>query len=317
MPPPPTRRALLTGAAGFIGSHAAEGLLDCGFHALGVDSFRSGKPENLEAPSRDPRFQFEEADARDADRLAALVRAFRPEVIVHLAALVSVQESVEDPEANFQLNVALTHRMAELARREGVPRVVFASSAAVYGEPASLPLKETDPARPLSPYGAAKSLSEQILAQHARTYGLAALSLRFFNVYGKRQNPRSPYAGVISIFAERLRSGRPLTLCGDGRQSRDFVHVDDVARIVAQAADPAVPGGVYNVCSGQSVSLLDLVAALEEILQTKARIERQPARPGDIRHSLGDPAALRRAFGRESFTPLPEGLRHLLCQPLS
>lgn len=313
----PGKRILITGAAGFIGSHTVDRLLDDGHDVLGVDDFSSGKPGNLAEAGKSPRFALETADVAGTGVLDGLVKRYEPEVIVHLAALVSVPGGESDPRANFRLNVLATHEVCEAARRHAVRRILFASSAAVYGRCDSLPLRESSPTVPASQYGCAKRISEQLLASYGVSYGIESTRLRYFNVYGPRQDPASPYSGVVSIFCDRYRAGNTVTIFGDGRQSRDFVFVDDVARAnaVAAASGKGI-NGEFNCCTGVASSLLDLVAVFEEAFPGVAAPAHAPDRCGDIRHSLGDPSAMRAALGFAPGTSLRDGLR-VLMQSLS
>jgi UDP-glucose 4-epimerase len=289
-------KILVTGAAGFIGSHTADQLLAAGHRVWGVDSLRTGRRENVAAAVR-AGLSLRVFDLLDQPRFDRLVRQIRPDAIVHLAALVSVVESFRCPDLNFRLNVEATFRVAEAARRHGVPRLVFASSAAVYGDARQLPVAETSPAAPISPYGAAKLASEQLLLAYAGAYGLTVRIQRYFNVFGPRQDPASPYSGVVSIFADRLGRGLPITIFGDGRQSRDFVPVAEVARANLLAATKArVQTGVANICTGRPISLLHLVRILgRRVGAPQPRFA--AARPGEIRHSAGSTRAARRELG--------------------
>ncbi len=301
---------LVTGAAGFIGSHTCDQLLAAGQTVVGIDNFRTGKPENLENASRSAQFRFIEADIADGRVLATLVGACHPTAIVHLAALVSVPESIADPVLNFRLNLGATHLVAEAARRHHVPRIVFASSAAVYGETSTEALSETRAVcRPISPYGAAKLASEAVLLGHAAAFGLTVRCQRYFNVYGPRQDPRSAYSGVISVFQDCFRAGRAPTIYGDGTQSRDFISVGDVARAnVLAALRPRLASGVANICTGRRTSLREILAALAARHPQAPEPVQAPARPGDIRHSLGDPAQARLDLGFSAEESLEDGL---------
>ena len=190
---------------------------------------------------------------------------------------------------------------------------MFASSAAVYGNSTALPLAEDGATIPISQYGAAKLMSEQLLRAYATSYGISSICFRFFNVYGPRQDPNSPYSGVVSIFAERYISGQQATIFGDGEQSRDFIFVKDLAKAIAgAAADSNQPGGIYNLCTGRSSTLLDLVDILKEAYPGAPAVRFAEDRPGDIKHSLGDPAAARAGLAFEANTPFRDGIRALL-----
>ncbi|PTX92357.1 NAD-dependent epimerase/dehydratase family protein [Opitutus sp. ER46] len=305
---------LVTGAAGFIGSHTCDRLLQEGHQVIGVDNFRTGHRENLTAALAQPRFRLVEADVAADGVLDGLVASARPDAIIHLAALVSVPESITDPTTNFRLNVEATHRVAEAARTHGVKRIVFASSAAVFGDNPELPLTERSATRPISPYGGAKLGSEALLLGHAAAYGITVRCQRYFNVFGPRQDPRSPYSGVISIFCERFAAGRTPTIYGDGEQTRDFISVHDVARAnVLAATAPGITTGIANICTGTPTSLNQLAAILRrEFANAPAPSHGEP-RAGDIRHSLGAPERARAELGFAAAHPLEPALRELVA----
>ena len=306
-------KILVTGAAGFIGSHTVDLLLAEGHAVIGVDNFRSGRRENLSAASRVPNFSLHEFDVSQPGRLDGLVAAVRPEAIIHLAALVSVQESIADPTLNFSLNVHATQLVAEAARKHGVGRVVFASSAAIYGDTADLPIRETAEKNPISPYGAAKLASEAMLLGHGAAYGFTVRCQRYFNVFGPRQDPASPYSGVISIFERRYREGKPMTIFGDGRQTRDFIAVRDVARANLLAATRAgLSSGAANICTGRATSLLEVAEIFARHFPGVATPMLAAARPGDIRHSLGAPEEAEAALGFTATTTVADGLAELI-----
>lgn len=308
----PVSTILVTGAAGFIGSHTCDQLLAGGHTVVGVDNFRTGRRENLREASRSPRFRFEELDITAPDTLASLAEATRPDAIVHLAALVSVQESIADPELNFRLNVAATHTVGAAARVAGVKRLVFASSASVYGDVAP-PLHEESPRAPISPYGGGKLASEDLLLCYAASFGFTARCLRYFNVFGPRQDPRSPYSGVISIFADKFRAGLRPTVFGDGEQTRDFISVSDVARAnVLAATRPTGASGAFNICSGKPTSLNRLIEVLRRIVPHAPEPIYAPGRAGDIRHSLGAAVKAARELGFVATTSLEAGLTELI-----
>jgi UDP-glucose 4-epimerase len=307
-------KILVTGAAGFIGSHTTDYLLAEGHAVVGVDNFRTGHRENLAAALGARAFTLHELDVAAPGALAALVAAERPEVIIHLAALVSVPESIAQPALNFSLNLQATFLVAEAARAYGVGRVVFASSAAIYGDGTELPVRETAEKRPLSPYGAAKLASESVLLGHGACYGFTVRCQRYFNVFGPRQDPSSPYSGVISIFARRYREGQGVTIHGDGRQTRDFIAVRDVARANALAATrPALHAGAVNICTGRATSLLDLAGLFATHYAGGPAPQQAPARVGDIGHSLGAPGLATAELGFTARTSVAEGLAELIA----
>ena len=308
-------KILVTGAAGFIGSHTADLLLASGHDVLGIDNFRTGREENLANAARNPHFRFLREDITADGLLIRIVAAEKPEAILHLAALVSVPESITDPVLNRRLNLEATHQIAAAAASGSVRRVVFASSAAVYGTNADLPLHETAQTRPLSPYGEAKLESEKILADLSRSQpAISTVALRYFNVYGPRQDPRSPYSGVISILAAAFRDGRPFTLHGDGGQTRDFISIADVAMANELALTRPVNGSlVLNVCTGQATALTEMIRVMGTITGRSLDPARQPAREGDIRHSRGAPEAAQRHLGFRSANSIETGLGSFLA----
>jgi UDP-glucose 4-epimerase len=310
-------RVLVTGAAGFIGSHTCDLLLTAGHVVCGVDNFRTGRVENLWSCLSHPEFMLREADVSEPEVFDEIIAQFAPSAIIHLAGLVSVQESIANPTLNFRLNLQATHVVADGARRHGVGRVVFSSSAAVYGESTKQALNEAAASCvPLSPYGAAKLSSEDLLLGYARTYPLTAVCLRYFNVYGPRQDPGSQYCGVITAFSQCFMEGRSATIFGDGDQSRDFISVHDVARANLLAATlPTLPSSVLNICSGRGTSLLELIGSLSRHFGGSGRAEHAPERIGDIRYSLGDPSAAKRILGFQSAWTVDTGLGELAQAP--
>lgn len=301
---------LVTGGCGFIGSHLAAALALRGDAVRILDDLSTGQRAN--APAAAEIVVGDVADPATVARVMAGVDG-----CFHLAAVASVQRSTEAWHATHRINLGGSINVFEAARRgpggKPVP-VVYASSAAVYGDNPAVPLAETAPLAPLTPYGADKAGSELHARAAGAVFGVPTVGLRFFNVYGPRQDPNSPYSGVISIFADRIAAGRPITIFGDGRQSRDFVYVADVvaALTAAMARAREVPA-VYNVCTGRPATLIDLVAAIEAATGRPAEIGHGPARAGDIRVSLGAPERLEAALGVRPRTALAEGLGALLA----
>jgi len=301
-------RVLVTGGAGFIGSHSVEALLAAGAEVVVLDNFSSGKRANLPVPA--DRLTVVEGDIRDP---AAVARATeRATHVLHLAAQVSVRASVEDPGNSCSQNVLGFVNVLDAARRGGVRCVAYASSAAVYGTPRELPLTEASPTAPISPYGLEKLIDEQYAALFGELYGLPTLGLRYFNVYGPRQDPGSQYAGVISKFADAVAAGAPLTIFGDGSQTRDFVYVGDVARANV-AALRSGQTGIANVGTGTSVTLIELVESLERVAGRKADRRFADAVAGDIRHSAMTPQRMLELAGGRAPTSLGAGLAALLA----
>ena len=304
---------LVTGAAGFIGSHTVDKLLAAGHVVVGVDNFRTGHRVNLEAADRHKSFSFTEADVAASGVLDGIVAQVKPDAIIHLAALVSVQDSMDNPELNYELNVRATHCVAEAARVHGVKRVVFASSAAIYGDTTDLPIREETEKRPISPYGGAKLASEALLLSHGAAFGFVVRCQRYFNVFGPRQDPASPYSGVISIFDQRYRDGRGVTIFGDGKQTRDFISVHDVAwaNLLAATAD-GVQSGWANVCTGRATSLLDVAGIFAEHYPQVPAPKHGNPRTGDIIHSLGTPEKVATELGFKAEVSVKDGLAELI-----
>jgi UDP-glucose 4-epimerase len=304
-----TELCLVTGGAGFIGSHLVEALAAEGRPVRVLDDFTTGRRENLAAVRPAP--EIVEGDVADP---AVVERATAGTGLVfHLAALASVQLSVENPGATHRVCATGTLNVLDSARRAGVRRVVYAASASAYGVPRGEVQTEDEPVRPLSPYAAAKLAGELYAQAFATTYGLETVCLRFFNIFGPRQRADSPYSGVIALFADALLEGRTPRVYGDGLQSRDFTYVGDVVQALRKAAAaPGVSGRVYNVGTGHGVSVLDLVAALNRLLGTDRHPEHGPPRAGDVRHSRADISRTRRDLGYEPAVPFEEGLAHTL-----
>lgn len=301
-------RVLITGGAGFIGSHSAEALLERGAQVVIYDNLSTGRLENLQALSG--RLRFVHGDLRDAARLESALAGC--DAVLHLAAVVSVPESIAHPLLAHEINATGTLNVLEAARKLGVRRVVLASSAAVYGANAALPLQESASPQPLSPYAAQKWLGESYAKNYASLHGLATVALRYFNVYGPRQDPASPYSGVLSRFIAATLAGQAVTIFGDGRQTRDFVYVADVARANALAVlGGAEPGAVLNVGTGRAVDLLAAIAAIAPEGAPAPRFG--PPREGDIRHSLADVALCERVLGYRADTAFAEGIARTIA----
>lgn len=307
------RLCVVTGGCGFIGSHLCEALLEAGARVRVLDDLSSGREENLRGVRG--RVDLRRGDVRDPRAVAPALDG--ADTVFHQAALVSVADSVERPRECFDINEAGTLTVLEAARGAGVRRVVFAGSAAAYGNDPGLPKREDMPARPLSPYAAAKVAAEGWMRAFAGLYGVETVVLRYFNVYGPRQNPSSPYSGVVSRFVDALRAGRPPVIFGDGKQTRDFVFVRDVARanLLAAARGTVGRGEILNIAAGRAVSLLDLAGILERISGRVLPPLFEPARPGDVRHSAADIGRARRQLGFEPASGLEQGLRALWEDP--
>ncbi|WP_149538452.1 NAD-dependent epimerase/dehydratase family protein [Siccirubricoccus phaeus] len=305
---------LVTGGCGFIGSHLTAALLAAGHAVRVLDDLSSGHLANLA-----PGAELIRADCADPaalrDAMAGVAGCF------HLAAIASVERGRRDWAGTHRVNLSATVAVLEAAvaetrargRPEAVP-VVYASSAAVYGEPESLPLTEAAATRPLSAYGADKLGCELHARVGGVVHGLPTTGLRFFNVFGPRQDPSSPYSGVISIFCEKLVRGEKVTVFGDGGQTRDFIFVADiVAGLLAAMRQASAAAPVFNLCTGRPVAVRELAAAIAGLCGTVLELRQAPARSGEIRHSLGDPAASRAALGLGEPVTLEAGLRETIA----
>jgi UDP-glucose 4-epimerase len=307
---------VVTGGAGFIGSHTVDRLLETEHRVVVLDNFSTGKRANLARWLDHPALHVVPCDVVHGI-FAALEPITREhgavERIVHLAAQVSVVQSIANPLQDMQVNYGGTLHVLEYARALRVKRVVFASSAAVYGDVAELPVSEDAPCRPLSPYGAHKLASERALDWYAQVHGVATTALRFFNVYGPRQDPSSPYSGVISIFTDRARAARPLVIFGDGSQTRDFVFVGDVVRAITAALGARGDGfTVANVGTGGEVTVLELARTVLELCGQPGDIQHAPPRAGEILKSRARVERLRDVLGVVAQISLHDGLRETL-----
>jgi len=304
---------LVTGAAGFIGSHLCDNLLAEGFAVRAVDNLSTGNAVHLAGAQGHACFEFMQLDLADPDACKQACRDVG--FVLHHAALASVPTSMAEPLRCHRNTLDTTVNLLAACRDEGVKRFVMASSAAVYGACPSALLGENLPLDPLSPYAAAKAASEQYVHAFVRM-GVDGVVLRYFNVYGARQRPDSGYSGVISVFAKRAGAGERVTIFGDGLQTRDFVHVSDVARanLLAIRHDKPLAGAAMNIGTGHSVTLLELAAGIGTVLGREVALHHEQARPGDIRHSCADISRARRLLGFEPAVTLEEGLR-LTLQP--
>lgn len=295
---------LITGGAGFIGSHLATWWAAQGAEVVVLDSLRTGKVENIDRIPGD--VVFVEASVEDADLLKAMAKGV--DVIHHLAAVVSVPESVEKPVLTEKINTLGTINVLEAARLANVKRVVFSSTSAVYG-PEERPIhSEKDAPRPVSPYAVTKLAGEYWMRYYRELFGLETVCLRYFNVYGPRQDPKSAYAAAIAIFSNRARENKPITIYGDGLQTRDFVYVDDVvAANVLAATAQKLPPPVMNVATSSSLTIADLARMIIALSESKSTITFEEPRPGDIVHSCGN-SELLRAQGWAPRVELTDGL---------
>ena len=297
-------RVVITGGAGFIGANLAKELLSAGDEVVVVDDFSTGNRENLEG------LDVEVHEGSILDR-ELLDRAFAgASAVVHLAALVSVPWSVEDPDDNHARNATGTLEVLQAARRAGIDYVAVASSAAVYGANPELPKHELMPVAPLTPYAVSKVATEQYALAFAHSYGMRTIAFRFFNVFGPLQPADHAYAAVIPAFVDAAVAGRPLPLEGDGTQTRDFVYVGTVSRVLADAVHRQVAHDVpVNLALGGRTSLKELIAAIEEGVGRPAEIDQRPPRVGDIPHSQADASRLRSLFPDVEPVPIEQGLR--------
>ncbi len=280
-------KCLVTGGAGFIGSHIVEGLLERGDEVRVLDNFSTGKEENL----KDFRDEIDliRGDLREQTDLVKATQDI--EYVFHQAAFVSVPLSMEDPDQCFEVNVNGTIKLLSAAKESGVKRVVLASSAAVYGDNTAVPLTEAAQLNPLSPYAASKRVGEIYAKIYSNLLNLDVVALRYFNVYGPRQNPESDYAAVIPIFIKKILEGKKPVVYGDGGQSRDFVYIDDIVQANLLAAESIQAAGkAVNICSGTEINLLQLVDNLSIIFSREVQLSFERERPGDIYRSSGDPA---------------------------
>ena len=297
--------ALVTGGAGFIGSHLVRALLERGDRVCVLDNFSTGKRENLAGV--EGSLEIRTGDLRDASLVQEVVRGM--DFLFHLAAFVSVPQSMEEPQLCYDVNVTGTLNLLEAARAARVEQVVLASSAAVYGESQELPLREDAISQTLSPYAASKQVNEVFAGMYARAFDLPVVALRFFNVYGPRQSLDSDYAAVVPIFIRRMLDGQAVTIYGDGHQERDFIYVGEVVRAILLAAEkPKAAELAINVCGGETVSILDLVETLSGILSDVPAPKFTSPRAGDIYLSQGDPSRAEQILGFRAQVSLAEGL---------
>lgn len=306
-------RILVTGGAGFIGSHLVDRLTEAGHDVRVLDNLSSGKRSNL---ARAGGLDLVEGDIRDVATVHGTLKGI--EVVYHLAAVASVQASIDDPLGTHGSNFVGSLNLLEAAREHGVRRLIYASSAAVYGDTDALPVSEQTLTNPLSPYAADKLAGEHYLRFYGAKHGLETVAFRFFNIYGPRQDPSSPYSGVISIFVDRIRRKQPVTIFGEGRQTRDFVYVRDLIDLLAAAAtNERAVGAVLNVGRGVECSLLELLASLERLAGHSVPRQHAPARVGDILRSRADVRRLENMFGRVPRTTIDAGLAELLASESS
>ena len=303
--------AVVTGGAGFIGSHLVEALLGEGMRVRVVDDLSTGKVANLE-PFRD-RIEFIEGDVADGE--VAERGMVGATYVFHQAAIPSVPRSVAEPIESHRSGPSATIRVLEEARKAGAKRVMFAASSSAYGETVELPKHEGMAPDPLSPYAAGKLAGEHYVRVYSRTMGLDGVSLRYFNVFGPRQNPGSPYSGVISLFARWMMGGTRPTILGDGQQSRDFTYVENVVRanLLAMRSDRPLRGEAMNVGTGRRITLIELVEAMNRVLGTSLEPQFGPERAGDVKHSQASLEKVEAAIGYRPSVDFEDGLRRTLA----
>jgi UDP-glucose 4-epimerase len=302
-------RALVTGGAGFIGANLVRALLERGDAVRVLDNFSTGNRGNLSAVA--PDVEIVEGDLRSYERVHTAVRG--SEVVYHLGALGSVPRSVQDPLTSTAVNVEGTLNVLLAARDESVRRVVFASSSSVYGDGGTFPRVETAAANPISPYAVAKLAAERYCVSFHRVYGLETVALRYFNVFGPFQDPSSQYAAVVPLFIRAIADGAPVTVYGDGRQSRDFTFVANVIAANLAAGDaPSAAGAVLNVATGGSETVDDLAETVGRLLDRPVEKCYEPARPGDVEQSWADVTAARAVLGYVAAVGFEEGLRRTI-----
>jgi nucleoside-diphosphate-sugar epimerase len=312
-----TQVALVTGGAGFIGSHVVDALLSRGFRVIVIDNLSTGKTENLAHQAGNDRLVFLEADI--CDGLFAATHNLPPawkevSVIIHLAAQTSVVRSVASPLLDARTNYLGTMQVVEYARVAGVSRIVFISSSAVYGDVGSVPVKESNPVSPLSPYGVHKLCGEVLLEYCRQALHVSAIAFRLFNVYGPRQDPASPYSGVISVFAKRVLADKPVVVYGDGTQSRDFVFVSDVVKAIADASTaPCIASGVFNIGTGRETTINSLARMIIELSGSSSPISYASGRPGELHRSLADISEASTNLRYRPQVSLREGLTETLA----
>lgn len=300
---------VVTGGAGFIGSHLVRALVRLGARTRVLDDLSTGRRENIAECL--PHLDWHEASLTDAMRVAEALEG--ADYVLHHGAIPSVQRSVDDPETTQRANVEGTLTLLQQARNAGVRRVVYASSSAVYGNPERMPVSEALPTCPLSPYAVQKLAAEHYCTIFHSVYGLETVSLRYFNVFGPGQDPGSPYAAVIPKMVEALMTGRPFRVYGDGEQTRDFTHVENIVRANLLALTvPQAAGHVVNVACGSAVSLNELVEGVCALSGRNLEVEHLPARPGEVRHSVADITAARAVLGYSPTVGIWEGLESTL-----
>ena len=302
--------ALVTGAAGFVGSNLAEALVDRGYTVRGVDNFATGRRSNLGPLESLSAFSFHEADIRDDEAMADLMDSV--DSLFHQAAVASVPRSVEDPVTTTDANCTGTATVLDAARRAGVDTAVVASSSSVYGASEELPKVETMPETPESPYALSKYFTEELALEFSEFYDIDTVALRYFNVFGSRQDPEGQYAAVIPKFISLMLDGERPVIFGDGEQSRDFTYIDNAVQANVLAAEGDVTGEAFNVGTGGRVTVNELVATLNDHLGTDLDPIHDDPRPGDVRHSHADISKAAELLGYDPEVGFEEGLERTI-----
>jgi nucleoside-diphosphate-sugar epimerase len=305
---------LVTGGAGFIGSNIAEALLKQGYRVVVMDDLSSGKRENIADLLDLDNFKFIQGSILDSGLLRSIMRTYQVQSISHQAAIPSVVKSIQDPVKTIEANIAGTANLFDIAAENHVKRIVFASSCAVYGDGAESPKQEDLPMRPLSPYAVSKAAKEMLARNFCSLHKMQIVGLRYFNVYGRRQDPTSGYAAVIPIFVMKAIKNEPIPVEGDGSQTRDFVYIDDVVRanLAALKAEDCA-GRCFNIASGTSISIRELADMVTRVSGSRSAIVQKPARQGDIQESRADIAAAAQRLGYTSEYDITRGLEKTIA----
>ena len=308
-------KVLITGVAGFIGSSLARALVADGATVVGLDNMSTGKLENLEGIA--DQVELRQVDVADRDAVEHACRGV--DYVFHEAAIASVALSVADPVGTNRTNLDGTLHVLEAARQAGVKRVLYAASAAAYGDGPELPKTESMLPSPISAYAVQKVAGEHYLASYYRTYGLETVALRYFNVFGPRQDPKSVYSGILARFIAQMAKGETPTIFGDGQTSRDFVYIDNVvcANLLAAKTTATVSGKVFNVATGRQTTLLDAYEEIKRVVGYTGSVNFEPERTGDIQHSLADISLARKTFGYEVTADFRYGLERTIAWYLS
>ncbi|MHA1238023.1 MAG: GDP-mannose 4,6-dehydratase [Candidatus Odinarchaeia archaeon] len=302
-------KILVTGGCGFIGSHLVKALASKGYEITVLDNLYKGDIRKLKEVEKNVEIVI--GDIRDGKTVNSLVS--QSDIIFHLAAQVSVVESIRNPVFDAETNIIGTINLLKSASQHDCKLFVYFSSAAVYGNPREIPIKESHPTNPLSPYGVSKFSGEKYCKMFYETLGLPVVILRLFNVYGIGQNPESPYSGVITKFVYKALKNEPLTIYGDGMQTRDFIYVNDVTEVCSRLLEKNnVIGETFNVASGTETSIKTLAEKIISLSNSKSHIEFVPPRPGEIKRSLADVTKLKKVLGYAADTNISEGLMHLI-----